>query len=260
MATIPAQRARQLERLTTAARLARVLPGAPVRVDPPDVLRTARLCVRPLAWSDREAFVAALRETGDAAAEFCPIAREGEREDQTFDRLLDLCRAGDATGRAWRRIAEDRAGRIVGAVNLNTITFGLENAAELNFWVRTPDTGRGLASEMIRAALAHAFAPRSPHLLRDSARPGLGLTRVDALVAPENTPSLAIMRSLRFAPAEEIHWPVLVIGGREVAHIRFVRWCDAEPAPREIGELPPRFARSLDTVIRAEASAAGAAA
>lgn len=255
MASIPVQRARQLARLTTAARLARIVPDDPVRVDGPDVLRTARLTIRPLAWDDREEFIRALRETRDAAAEYCPIARDGEREDETFDRLLDQCRAGDATGLAWRRIAEDRAGRIVGAVNLNDIAHGLSPLAELNLWIRTTDTGRGLATEMVSAAIAHAFRPRCPRLLREGTRPGLGLSRIDALVAPENTPSRAIMRSLGFAPVPEPGARTLVIGGRSIPHTRFTRWCDTEPAARGIDDLHPRFARSLDAVICIEARA-----
>ncbi|MBX3402482.1 MAG: GNAT family N-acetyltransferase [Phycisphaeraceae bacterium] len=256
MASIPMQRAHQLARLTTAAKLARALPDAPVRVDPPEVLRTARLALRPLAWSDREEFIRALRETRDAATEYCPIARDGERDDETFDRLLDQCRAGDATDLAWRRIAEDRAGRIVGAVNLNDITHGLSPRAELNFWIRTTDTGRGLATEIINAAIAHAFGPRCPRLLREGTRPGLGLSRIDALVAPGNSPSLAIMRALKFAIDAEHPSCRLVVGGRLVEHVRFTRWCDAERAARGIDELHPRFARTLDAVTGIENRAA----
>lgn len=255
MASIPVHMTRQLARLTTAARLARVVPDAPVRVDPPEVLRTARLALRPLAQSDRDEFIRALRETREAAAAYCPIAREGEHEDATFDRLFDQCRAGDATGRAWRRIAEDRAGRIVGAVNLNDITHGLTPRAELNFWIRTQDTGRGLASEMIDAALSHAFGPRSPRLLRDGTRPGLGLLRIDALVAPGNAPSLAIMRSLRFDLDAGSRSCTLVIGGRTIEHLRFTRWWRAEPASRGIDDLHPRFARSFEAIATIEALA-----
>lgn len=261
MASLTTHSAMHLSRLTTAARLARISPAAPVRIDPPHVITTDRLVLRPLEWGDRAEFARAVSDTRDAAADFCPLHRPGENDDQLFDRLLELGRAAEETGRAWRRIAEDATGRIVGAINLNDISFGIECRAELNLWVRTTAAARGLGTEMVQASIRHAFRPRSERQMREGEGllPGLGLTRIDALVAPENFASLALVRRLGFvidpvSPHEQI-----TLNEQRIEHSRYVLWCERAFAARSIDDLPPRFARSLESVLRIESAAAIAA-
>lgn len=261
MASLPVHGAMHLSRLTTAARLARIAPAAPVRIDPPHVITTERLTLRPLEWRDREELARAVSDTRDAAADFCPLHKPGESDDQLFDRLLELGRAAGETGRAWRRIAEDAAGRIVGAINLNDVSFGIECRAELNLWVRTTTAARGLGTEMVQAAIRHAFRPQSGRQMREGEGllPGLGLTRIDALVAPENFASLALVRRLGFVVDPDAPSAQLTLNEQLVEHTRYVLWCENASAARSIDDLPPRFARSLDSVLRIEAAAAHAA-
>ncbi len=214
-----------LTRLTKAARLARMRPAVAVEVEPPGVLRTGRLVIRPLRWDDREAFLEAVRVSRAELDRFCPLHKEGETDDVVFDRQLQLSRAADATGRAWRRIAvcPDRGGRIVGAFNLNDISHGLVPGAEASFWVRTDEAGKGFAREAIVAMLAHAFAPRWPRAVAPAGQAsGLGLSRVDGLVAPGNTASLRLLERAGFHGDVDRPTQVLTVHGRAVEHLRFI--------------------------------------
>jgi RimJ/RimL family protein N-acetyltransferase len=89
-----------------------------------------------------------------------------------------------ATGQAVTWAMADPAGdALVGLVNLFDIRPGTD--AELGYWVHPAARGRGVASEACRLALRHAFVDE-----RDG---GLGLVRVRARAAEENTGSRRVL-------------------------------------------------------------------
>lgn len=263
MAALVLQPSHHLSRLTTAARLARMRPQEPVEVVTHGSwqLATARLVLRPLRPTDRDAYLEAVRSSRTDLDAFCPMHRAGESDAELFERQLQLSRAADATGRALRCIAIDRAraGRMLGAFNFNDITHGLEPRAEVNFWIRSDATGCGIAREALHALLAHAFAPRCP--LQAAAMgvpPGLGLSRVEGLISPENAASLNLVRRLGFVPDSARLPRRLDVLGRHVEHLPFVRF--AQVALH--GVLHPRvpagvsLGRSIDALLSIEHRAA----
>ncbi len=261
MAALPIHGTQQLTRLTTAAKLARIRPSVAVEVDSPGVIRTERLIIRPLVSSDREAYIDAVRASRKELDQFCPLHRDDELDDELFDRQLQLGRAATATGRAWRCIAELRAqrGRIVGAFNLNDISYGLDSRAEANVWVRTNDYGNAFAREAMSAVLAHAFGPRWAGRPGEGMRlAGLGLSRVDGLIAPENAASLRMTKRLGFIPDPHRGPERLVLRGREVEHLPYVLFA---PVTGMV-ELKPRvpagvsLSKSIQSLLSIEMRAA----
>mgnify|MGYP001189004803 CR=1 FL=1 len=218
--------------------LSRIAPTAPapVTMSDPWTVRTPRLLLRPLAPSDRSAFLEMLRASRGHLARFFPLGAEDESDTDVFDRHMRLTWFAGPRAPDWRRAAFDREGRLIGGFNLNGIQRGLVFRAEANWWVRADMTGRGLATEGVRAMLELAF--------RDLDRGGLGLHRVDALVCPENEASLRIVRRLGFVAARGTD-EELVIGGERRRHVRYTRWVDVpQPEPVE-AKLPVRFRERL---------------
>ena len=261
MASLPVQGMQHLTRLTTAARLARIRPSVAVQVAAPGVLRTARLLIRPLTWSDRESYIDAVRRTRPELDTFCALHKDTELDDELFDRQLQLGRAADATGRAWRRVAEDLSspGRIVGAFNLNDIRHGLETRAELTTWVRTDEAGKGIAVEAIREVLSLAFAARWAQREDGQTRlPGLGLSRVDGLIAPDNIPCLRMAERLGFVLDTERGPQRLMVRGQEVEHLSYVAFAPSSGHAEHEPTVPAgvSLARSIDALLGIERRAA----
>lgn len=75
--------------------------------------------------------------------------------------------------------------RIIGAVNLNNITRGAAQYADLGYALDAEMQGQGLMQEAVRAAIAFAFGP-------------LNLHRIRACYLPTNERSGAVLRRLGF--------------------------------------------------------------
>lgn len=217
--------------------LSRTAPAMPVAMSDPWTVRTPRLVLRPLAPSDRAAFMEVLRESRGHLARFFPLGADDESDTDVFDRHMRLTWFAGPVAPDWRRAAFDREGRLVGGFNLNAIQRGLEFRAEANWWVRRDMTGRGLAGEGVAAMLDLAF--------RDLTRGGLGLHRVDALVCPENEPSVRIVRKLGFAADRDGGDEELVIGGERRRHVRYTRWVEVPLRERAEVKLPRRLWEKL---------------
>ncbi|MEO1583854.1 MAG: GNAT family protein [Planctomycetota bacterium] len=178
----------------------------------PAEIVTPRLRLRPLGTSDREAFIAAVERSHDHLEPFLPLAGPDRPASEIFDRQLALTQEGDATGKAFRRIAiETETGRIAGAFNLIVIRRGLEMEADTSVWLADGFTGKGLAAEGFAALLSYSFAD-----LPD----GLGLHRIDGFIDPRNTPSKSLASRLGFEPIDgaETH---LTVGERWSLHERW---------------------------------------
>lgn len=217
----PARPARSpaLARLATTIRVAPSLLRAPVVVASPHEVHTERLCLRPLAESDRDAYTALVRTSRAHLARHFPLHRPGESDEALFERHLAFSRAALATGRAWRRVVCLDGVGIIGAVNLNDITEGDDRSGEMNFWIGPRYTRLGLCSEAMRATLDRALG-RSPR--------GLGLARVWGYVAPENAACLRLIERLGFTLDERALPVQLNLAERWVTHHTYAK---RAPAP-----------------------------
>ncbi|HBL25604.1 MAG TPA: RimJ/RimL family protein N-acetyltransferase, partial [Acidobacteria bacterium] len=98
-------------------------------------------------------------------------------------------------------------GEIAGVATLSEIVRGLFWSTYLGFYASAAWAGRGFLKEGLGLVLRHAFGP-------------LGLHRVEANVQPENTRSLALVRSLGFQK-EGFSPKYLRIGGQWRDHERW---------------------------------------
>lgn len=166
--------------LSSAARLATMRSTSPLEVRAPNVLCTARTVIRPLEWTDRAELRRVILLNREHLARHCPLHCDGESDEALLDRLLQMSQRGLETGRAWRAGVFDKNRRLLGLINLNDIVRCIESRAEANWWISIEWTGRGLATEALRAVIDHAFADLPG---------GLGLQRIIALIAPDNLAS-----------------------------------------------------------------------
>ena len=89
-----------------------------------------------------------------------------------------------ATGTAWRLALLDAdTGRFLGSGAL--LPFVGPNALEVGYWIRTSESGRGLATRVAAALTSYAFRER-------------GVERVEAWMKPGHTASAAVVRRLGF--------------------------------------------------------------
>jgi ribosomal-protein-alanine N-acetyltransferase len=162
-------------------------------------IRTARLTLRPPAASDRAAIASAYAESLSFLAPWWPHGPEGETPEGWADR--QIARAGDdhAAGRGCRLFAFGLGELPLGAFNLNNIARGPFQNADAGWSLFAHATGRGLATEALRALLTLAFLPLpQAGCACDGTRSGLGLHRVQANIMPRNTPSLRLARRVGF--------------------------------------------------------------
>ncbi|MCB9835174.1 MAG: GNAT family N-acetyltransferase [Phycisphaera sp.] len=169
----------------------------PVRVhvepstsDHPSVtIETPRLILRAIEPRDEAAFVELLERARDHLMPVLPTGDENATPEAIFARQLELTQQGEKTGKAFRRIATNRTGSIVGAFNLVVIRRGLENNADANCWLDPERMGVGLAREGLLALMSYSLADLPE---------GLGMHRVDAWIQPENKPSQKLYASCGF--------------------------------------------------------------
>lgn len=175
-----------------------VAPSASADAPAAVTIETPRLILRPLRPADEAPFVDLLTRARDHLAPVLPTADETLTPEAIFRRQLELTQQGDATAKAFRRIATNRTGSLVGAFNLVVIRRGLENNADVGCWI-DPDRARlGLAREGLLALLSYALADLPE---------GLGLHRIDAWIQLGNIPSQRLFASCGFtqSPDESSH-------------------------------------------------------
>ncbi len=107
-----------------------------------------------------------------------------------------------AAGRSARLLLclAENPQRIIGAVNLNTITRGAAQYADLSYALDGEMQGQGLMPEAVRVVIAFAFGP-------------LNLHRIRACYLPTNERSGAVLRHLGFV-VEGYARDYLLIDGR----------------------------------------------
>lgn len=175
-------------------------------------LRTARLVVRTLSQADRGAWIKVRRDNAEHWKQWMPASEPGLSDDQRFDEWLTRSMEAAQRGTGRRFGAFDSAGAIVGFCGLNNIVRGAFLNADMGWMIARSCEGRGLASEMIRAVLDHAFAPEPP------GGTGLGLHRVQANIIPSNERSLRLAQRLGFR-REGVAVRMLKIDGEWQDHV-----------------------------------------
>ena len=162
-----------------------------------------RVQLRPITARDANALIAAHCASQALHAPFVwpPLDR------RSFDAWL----APVKHGRKLALVAEC-GGALVGVVNLNEIVRGTLQSAYLGYYGLAGQTGRGLMTQTVRLAVAHAFGQ-------------LGLHRVEANIQPSNAASRALVQRLGFVQ-EGFSPRYLSIDGAWRDHERWAKLAD----------------------------------
>lgn len=174
------------------AGIASMSPAQPAQVLPREE-PTPRLTLRALTEHDRDEFVELVTSSMFHLAPWIPSLARGQSGEEFFEAEFERTTAEEPRRRSFRRVGvvDDR---IIGMFNLFNCCSGLTLQADVSWWVGRRFTQRGHATQGLRLLMRHAFADLPE---------GLGLHRVMAMIAPENTPSLKLARALGFRPFQQ---------------------------------------------------------
>jgi [ribosomal protein S5]-alanine N-acetyltransferase len=184
----------------------------PWEVDPGAPPEGARVTLRVLERSDREAFLALARESRELHR---PWTYPPERSDQ-FDDLYARSRRDDFACLVACLTEEERA--IAGVFTISQIVRGAFQSAYLGYYAHQRYAGRGLMREAMEQVLDHAFGP-------------LALHRLEANIQPDNQPSIALARGAGFR-LEGFSPRYLLIGGQWRDHERYAITADERAAQK----------------------------
>lgn len=192
-------------------------PGAPSWSERP--IRTQRMVLRPLAQTDRAAFVRVYELSREHLAPWSPAPEDSglfAGLDAFFDRSLRRTADSHASGSAARLVGVLPDGRIAGQFNLNNIVRGVGQMADAGWLVSAEVAGQGFATEGVSALLDLAFAP-PPR--------GLGLHRVQAGIIPSNARSIRVAEKCGLR-REGLALRYIKIAGRWQDHLLFAKTAD----------------------------------
>jgi ribosomal-protein-alanine N-acetyltransferase len=162
----------------------RISMGKPLTAPPGRVLatlRTERLTLRPIAWTDLDAYHALMSNASTAALTKRPAHRSlGESEARLRRGLFEHEEGKLMT---WA-IAVGERDPMVGLVGLCRFVPN-HRRAEVSYELLQEHWGRGLASEALARVVRHAFED-------------VGLHRVEGHVDPENTRSIRVLERTSF--------------------------------------------------------------
>jgi RimJ/RimL family protein N-acetyltransferase len=146
---------------------------------PREGLQVGELLLRPPAAGDVSTIAPAFLD--DSVGGDAGLPRLTEREIHTFmkERLEGL----RASGRLYPLIIVDGNTIVGGASLTNYDTF--RDRVELGYWLHAEGRGRGIATRTARALALHAFNE--------------GVMRVEAVVRPENIPSIRVLERAGFS-------------------------------------------------------------
>lgn len=176
-----------------------------------------------------------LRETSRAHLEpFEPAWPHDELGAVSYRRRLRRYRADrrSGTGAAFlvERIADDT---LLGGVTLTNLRRGVTQSASVGYWIGSPFTRQGYASEALAAILGYAFND-------------LELNRIEAACLPSNRASLVVLERAGFRH-EGLARSYLRINGTFQDHVLLARLRDDPPAgmairvaDKDMGPAPGR--------------------
>jgi RimJ/RimL family protein N-acetyltransferase len=143
------------------------------------------MMLRPLTAADEAGYLEAVTSSRAELLAKMPMHKEGESDAAMFARQLRMVSQEQAAGQCFRCIGVLEDGRIAGGFNLNAISRGLEWQCDITWWVATPLTGCGLATEGVSALVDHALGDLPA---------GLGLHQVHAWITRENEASIRVAK------------------------------------------------------------------
>lgn len=174
-------------------------PGSPQTSLP---LHTERTLLRLATPADAVELLTFHRRNREHLAPSSPRQPDDFLTEAYWRRQITQAQADFAAGRSLRLLlclrGEPR--RIIGSVNLNNITRGAAQYADLGYAIDAEHQGQGLVTEAVQAVIAYAFGP-------------LNLHRVRACYLPANERSGAVLRRLGFV-IEGYARDYLLIDGR----------------------------------------------
>lgn len=135
-------------------------------------LTDGEIAIRPYAPEDAEALFEAARESIDHISQWLPWCHPGYSLEEAREWASSRRDAWNAGIDYSFVIMEARSGRFLGGVGLNQINT-LNRFANLGYWVRVGETGRGVATAATRLTARFGFE-------------ALGLVRVEILAAVDN--------------------------------------------------------------------------
>jgi ribosomal-protein-serine acetyltransferase len=142
----------------------------------------AEILIRPYRPDDVEPLLEAAHESWRVVGQWLPWCHAGyERADA--QRWVEEQAAAFASGELYEfAIVAADGGRLLGGCGLNAIRRE-QRVANLTYWVRTSERGRGVAPAAVRLLVAWA-------------RANTDLARLEMLVATDNAPSLKVARKV----------------------------------------------------------------
>jgi ribosomal-protein-alanine N-acetyltransferase len=172
----------------------------PADVEPPRPPTGARVRLRVLERTDREAFLTLARES---RALHRPWTYPPERPEQ-FEELYARSRRDDFV--CLVAVLVD-TGELVGVFTVSQIFRGAFQSAYLGYYAHQRHARRGYMRDALEQVLDHSFGP-------------LALHRIEANIQPGNQPSIALARGAGFR-LEGFSPRYLLIGGQWRDHERY---------------------------------------
>lgn len=178
-----------------------------------DRIETPQLILRPSAAGDATAIFHALRANEAHLVPWSPLlVGKAPPLAEVVRRVQDERRAWRAGEKVTLWAFDRETGAVRGRAALSSIVWGAFQNAYLGYWIDGASVGRGLATEMVGAAVTFAFAR-------------VGLHRVQAAVMPRNVASLRVLEKCRFR-REGLALRYLEIAGTWEDHVIHARTAD----------------------------------
>lgn len=151
-----------------------------------------RICLQPVVAEDGEEFVALARDSASLhrGLIFAPTKAA------EFGEYLARFDGVNAVGFVVRL---NTTHELAGLVNINQIVRLAGPRGSLGYGGFTATAGRGYVAEAVRLAIRYAFDD-------------LGLTRLDAYIQPENTPSRGVVEEAGFLPVPTDRMTIVLAG------------------------------------------------
>jgi ribosomal-protein-alanine N-acetyltransferase len=191
---MPVKRPGLLRRPPTGARL------RPSELEPPGPPPGARVGLRVLERSDRDAFLALARDSRELHR---PWTYPPERPEQ-FEELYARSRRDDFVCLIAVLLASDE---LAGVFTISQIFRGAFQSAYMGYYAHQRHAGQGHMREALEQVLEHSFGALSLH-------------RIEANIQPGNQPSIALARGAGFR-LEGFSPRYLLIGGQWRDHERY---------------------------------------
>jgi ribosomal-protein-alanine N-acetyltransferase len=156
------------------------------------LLEGGRVSLRPVAAEDGAEFVALARGSAGLHRGLIFIPTEAAEFGEYLTRFDGVSAVGFV-------VRVNATGRLAGLVNIREIVRMPDARGSLGFGGFAATAGHGYVAEAVRLAVPYAFEK-------------LGLTRLDAYVQPENTPSRRVVEQAGFRPVPADRMTIVIAG------------------------------------------------